>query len=210
MNPASTKDTAQSEGTPVFASVQGLKICGRRRTRLEAKAAADYPLIIALHGGSYTSKYFDVPGYSLLDRAASVGIPIIAVDRPCYAESSPLPAGEATIARNAQVLDEAIGQIWGTQPSGARGVVLIGHSIGGAIAVAIAARDAQWPLLGVAISGVGLDSPPEVGKAWAGLPDMPMVEIPLAVRDAVMLTRRPVVDFKKPCPLFNNPCHMAR
>jgi pimeloyl-ACP methyl ester carboxylesterase len=150
------------------------------------QSRADYPLIIAIHGGTYTSKYFDVPGYSVLDRAAALGIPIIAVDRPGYGESSPLPAGEATIARNAQVLEEAIGQIWGTHASGARGIVLIGHSIGGAVTVAIAAHRPSWPLLGVSISGIGLRSPPEVGEAWANLPALSMIDLPLSIKDAVM------------------------
>lgn len=186
MTQVSTKSTVHADGTAVLASVQGLAVYGRQRTRLEAKAAADYPLIIAIHGGTYTSKYFDVPGYSLLDRAAALGIPIIAVDRPGYGESSPLPAGEATIAQNAQVLEEAIGQIWRTQAGGARGIVLIGHSIGAAVTVAIAARQPPWPLLGVSISGVGLSSPPEVGKAWGSLPPLAMLELPVAVKDAVM------------------------
>jgi hypothetical protein len=33
------------------------------------------PLIIAIHGGTYTSRYFDVPGHSLLDQAGRNGIP---------------------------------------------------------------------------------------------------------------------------------------
>ena len=32
---------------------------------------AGTPLVIALHGGTYTSEYFDIPGYSLLDRGRS-------------------------------------------------------------------------------------------------------------------------------------------
>ena len=44
------------------------------------------PLIVAIHGGTYTSAYFDVPGYSLLDRADASGVPIIAPDRPGYGE----------------------------------------------------------------------------------------------------------------------------
>jgi pimeloyl-ACP methyl ester carboxylesterase len=47
----------------------------------------DTPLVVAIHGGGFTSAYFDVPGYSLLKRAALLGIPAVAVDRPGYAAS---------------------------------------------------------------------------------------------------------------------------
>jgi pimeloyl-ACP methyl ester carboxylesterase len=66
------------------------------------------------------------------------------------------------------------------------GVVLIGHSIGGAIAVGIASQQPQWPLLGIAISGVGLASPPEAGDAWASLPDLAMIDLPAPMKNAVM------------------------
>ena len=39
----------------------------------EGVLAAGTPLIVAIHGGTYTSAYFDMPGYSLLDRAAANG-----------------------------------------------------------------------------------------------------------------------------------------
>ena len=57
---------------PIFGELSG-------RARLPAGArAAHAPLVVAIHGGTYSSAYFDVPGYSLLDRAAAVGIPILA------------------------------------------------------------------------------------------------------------------------------------
>ena len=67
----------------------------------------------------------------------------------------------------------------------ARGVV-IGHSIGGAITVSIAARNPSWPLLGIAVSGVGLETPRESGAQWAALPRVPMIELPPAMKDMVM------------------------
>ena len=65
----------------IFAGLSG-------RTRIpQVRDGGDLPLVIALHGGTYTSAYFDVPGYSLLDRASGLGIPVIAVDRPGYGGS---------------------------------------------------------------------------------------------------------------------------
>ena len=42
------------------------------------------PLVIAIHGGTYTSRYFEVAGHSLLDRAGRNGIRAIAIDRYGY------------------------------------------------------------------------------------------------------------------------------
>ena len=65
--------------------------------------AGDVPLIIAVHGGTYTSEYFDIPGHSLLDQAAALGIPIVAVDRPGYRGSSPVEQSDSIILKNAEV-----------------------------------------------------------------------------------------------------------
>lgn len=39
-------------------------------------------LIVALHGGTYSSKYFDTAPSQLLDFCASLGYSILALDRP--------------------------------------------------------------------------------------------------------------------------------
>jgi pimeloyl-ACP methyl ester carboxylesterase len=154
--------------------------------RLPKTMASDVPFIIAIHGGTYTSRYFDIPGFSLLDRATALGIPIAALDRPGYGGSTPFPSGEATIERNAELLDRAIDEIWKNSNISTRGIFLIGHSIGGAVAVTIASRQPRWPLLGIAVSGVGLHTPPESGEAWSALPETPMINLPTDLKDSVM------------------------
>jgi pimeloyl-ACP methyl ester carboxylesterase len=144
------------------------------------------PLVIALHGGTYTSKYFDIQGYSLLDRAGAQGIPVIAVDRPNYGGSSPLGDEDSIILANAVVLEEAIGSIWSGYGAGATGVVLIGHSIGGAVATAIAAAAPSWPLLGLAISGCLVHIPVGSRAIWEGLPLIPMIDLASPAKDAFM------------------------
>lgn len=51
------------------------------------------PLIICRHGGTYTAQYFDAsPTYSLKPYASAHHIPLLSINRPSYAGTSPLPA----------------------------------------------------------------------------------------------------------------------
>jgi pimeloyl-ACP methyl ester carboxylesterase len=163
---------------------QGMTFTMRRRP--DAPVAADAPLVVALPGGTYTSVYFDVPGQSLLAAAEQLGVPVIAVDRPGYGGSTKVKPAGSIIMRNAEVLDHLIGELWDSYGAGTAGVVVIGHSIGGAVATAIAARQPRWPLLGIAVSGCLVRVPKESGSAWAALPDLEFVELPGPVKDFVM------------------------
>jgi pimeloyl-ACP methyl ester carboxylesterase len=167
-------------------AARGMSITGRRRLLSGPPAAADVPLVIALHGGTYTSTYFDIPGYSLLDRAAALGIPIIAIDRPGYGGSTALAPEESTILKNAEVLDEVIGELWEAWGAKMSGVVLIGHSIGGAIVTAITANRPKWPLLGMAVSGCLLQVPSDSRAQWSALPAISMIDLPVNMKDGVM------------------------
>jgi pimeloyl-ACP methyl ester carboxylesterase len=144
------------------------------------------PLVIAVHGGTYTSRYFDVPGYSMFSRAAEVGMPMLAPDRPGYGESLEMPESDSTLQGNAAFLRQALSEAWGRYGGSARGIVLVGHSIGAAISMIVAGEKLDWPLLGLALSGVGLRTPPGHREAWAALPPTYRVEIPSALKDQVM------------------------
>lgn len=164
---------------------QNMTFSGRRRLP-DGSAGAAMPLVIALHGGTYTSIYFDVPDHSLLDRAAAVGVPILAVDRPGYRNSTSVDPGESIILANAEALDHLVGELWEEFGAGMSGVVLVGHSIGGAVVTAMAARRPSWPLLGIAVSGCLLQVPSESRAAWDALPDVEMIELPSPMKDFVM------------------------
>lgn len=132
----------------------------------------EFPLLVCLPGGSYSGAYFDIPGHSLLNRADDAGIDAIALDRPNYGASDSLGPHETTFAANADLLDAAITALWDRLGGRYPGVVLIGHSIGGAIAIHIAANPARpWPLAGLSISGIGTVPPEHVGAAWDSMPD---------------------------------------
>lgn len=156
----------------------GISLSGRGRVPKSADNTR-HPLIIAIHGGIYSSKYFDVEGYSLLDRAEEQQLPIFAIDRSGYGLSAEYAANAPSIMDNAEILDSAIHELWHNYRHQASGIVLIGHSIGGAITIAIAARQPTWPLLGIAISGVGLDPVPASKDKWNEVPEeQALVSIP--------------------------------
>lgn len=163
-----------------------LENCSGRSRLPMGRIGRGLPLVIAIHGGSYSSAYFDVPGYSLLDRAAANGVPIIAVDRPGYGTTPPMPPADATIEGQAGRMIPDLAQLWDRFGGDSPGIVLIGHSIGAAIAATIAASADGLPLIGLAMSGVGLRTPPAHRPMWEALPDIPLVEMPPAIKDDVM------------------------
>lgn len=135
--------------------VEGLELAATRR---EPAVEDGRPLIVTLHGGLYTSRYFDVPispGGSFLDVASRLGYPTVSFDRPSYGASAELPPEQNTFERQAELLGAAIREV-----AGDAGVVLVGHSIGGMIALTIAAMHDGPELLGVSATGMGAVIPP--------------------------------------------------
>lgn len=148
----------------------------------------DRPLIIALHGGTYTARYFDVAGSrhgSFLDIAAATGHRVVAFDRPGYGGSTPLDPAANTFERHAELLSAAIAAV--TADAGSREVFLVGHSIGGMIALMIAAGRPDFPLIGVSATGLGAVIPSGgAAEALGSLPPDQTVDLPYDQRDQVM------------------------
>lgn len=167
-------------------TADGRQYSGRTNIGADLTVASGAPLVIALHGGTYSSEYFDIHGHSLLDNATTMGIPVIALDRPNYVGSSPLESEGSIIGANADVIGADLGDIWAKYGEGLAGVVLIAHSIGAAIATKIAATPQSWPLLGLAISGCLVRVPAESAGAWAALPPIPMIDLPVPMKDQLM------------------------
>jgi pimeloyl-ACP methyl ester carboxylesterase len=156
------------------------------RTHDPAALLPGSPLLVALHGGGYTGRYFAVagsPAGSFLDVAARNGFRVAVVDRPGYGDSGSLPDEDNTFTRHAELIDGLVGELV-TNAEGVPAVVLIGHSIGGIIALEVAARTSAWGLAGVSATGVGArlaasGLADELGALAAG----GMVDIPLAHRE---------------------------
>jgi pimeloyl-ACP methyl ester carboxylesterase len=146
------------------------------------------PLIVALHGGTYTARYYDVAGSSFgsfMDVAAAAGYRAVCFDRPGYGGSPALPPAQNTFDRHARLLAGAIAQA--ADRSGADGVFLTGHSIGGMIALMIAAGDIDFRLIGLSVTGMGaVIRAGGPAQALASLPPDETVDLPYDQRDQVM------------------------
>lgn len=165
---------------PVKLDIEGVTI-----TALSAgDSAAGRPVIAALHGGTYTAKYFDVAGSgqgSFMDVAAAAGYRVVSFDRPGYGGSSALLPAENTFARHAQLLAPAIAQVAGDAP-----VVLVGHSIGGMIALMIAGARPGFRLIGASVTGMGaVIRRGGAADALASLPPDETIDLPYDQRDMV-------------------------
>lgn len=208
-----TGTTSQSytRAAPATGAAAGIAITGKQNPAAAAGAATGGPLVIAVHGGTYTSDYFDLPGHSLLERAEARGIPVIALDRPGYAGSTAVEESASIIAKNAEVLDAVIAGIWEEWASKASGIVLIGHSIGGAIITDIAGNHPSWPLKGIAVSGCLLMVPTESADAWENLPPIPMIDLPTPMKDQVMFGPEGTFGADMPAASYpsNAPCPRA-
>jgi pimeloyl-ACP methyl ester carboxylesterase len=146
------------------------------------------PLIAALHGGSYTARYFDVAGSrhgTFMDLAAAGGYPVVSFNRPGYGGSSPLDPAENTFDLQARLLAAAIAQA--ADRFAADGVFLVGHSMGGIIALMIAAADRDFRLIGLSVTGVGaVLRPGSAAETLATLPPDEIVDLPSDLREQAM------------------------
>jgi pimeloyl-ACP methyl ester carboxylesterase len=146
------------------------------------------PLIAALHGGTYTARYYDVAATSFgsfIDVAAAGGYRVVCFDRPGYGGSPALPPAQNTFGRHARLLADAIAQA--ADRFGADGVFLTGHSIGGMIALMIAAGDIGFRLTGLSVTGMGaVIRAGGPAQALASLPPDETVDLPYDQRDQVM------------------------
>jgi pimeloyl-ACP methyl ester carboxylesterase len=136
-------------------TIDGIEIAAVRH---DPRQPSGRPLIATLHGGLYTGRYFDVPvppTGSFVDLATRLGHPTICFDRPGYGASGALTPEENTFERQAELLGAAIGELAGDAP-----VMLVGHSIGGMIALTVAALSDGPALLGVSVTGMGAVIPP--------------------------------------------------
>jgi len=144
-------------------------------------------LLVAVHGGTYTSKYFDTPQSSLLDFCASLGYSILALDRPGYGAATSIPFDQLSFDGQVPVLRQALEEIWHDYGQQSAGMFLIGHSIGGMISLLLAAENPHERLLGMNMTGSGALYNEQTKAAFASLvSDTPTVMMDIAIKVMAM------------------------
>jgi len=156
-----------------------------RTTSLEGRwitaERQDSPLLVCLHGGGYDGRYFDAPDCSLLTRASAAGFPVVALTRPGYPADEDSARRQPSFAAAASIIADAVSDVWDQLGGSRPGIVLMGHSIGAAVAVHLASQKPSWPLLGLAISGVGDMVAPVTTELFGQLPSDLVVEFSLDI-----------------------------
>jgi pimeloyl-ACP methyl ester carboxylesterase len=139
-------------------------------------------VIVAIHGGATSSRYFDCPGQprlSLLRMAASQGYTAIALDRPGYGASALYQDEMSDIDRRVELAFGAVDKLVGATRG--EGLFVMAHSAGCELGLRMAVDERGRDVMGVEVAGTGLRYNPEakavIGKASttsrpAGLRDL--------------------------------------
>jgi pimeloyl-ACP methyl ester carboxylesterase len=145
-------------------------------------SSAPRALIVALHGGGNSAAIFDntIPGEAgFLDTAASLGYAVLALDRPGYRASQQIAEDLRTFDGQISLLRLALTAAWEQYGTDSAGIVLLGQSFGGLIALGLAGSQPDVPLLGVSTHGTGLRWLPGALQAFQSrLSDAPSVQLP--------------------------------
>lgn len=144
------------------------------------------PLIVTLHGGLFTGRYFEVAGSdagSFVDIANRNGFSVLVVDRPGYGDSGQPPDDyDYAFCEQARVLDTALVDLLSHYDDPP--VILVAHSIGGMIAFEIAANKPSWSLRGLSVTGMGARIPAGGAAEQLGaLPLSGVVDVPIPERE---------------------------
>jgi pimeloyl-ACP methyl ester carboxylesterase len=139
---------------PFEISIDGLTLSGL----LAEPAGTPRAVVVALHGHGMTARYFDGPGNpegSLLELGPKLGFTVWAPDRVGYGASAETDPSRFAMFPQAELLSAAVDRFATHHETGA-GCLLVGHSFGLKIALAMAASPPATRLLGVEGSGTGL------------------------------------------------------
>ncbi|NMO02946.1 alpha/beta hydrolase [Gordonia sp. TBRC 11910] len=171
--------TTTAAATPITVDAAGVSLSGRAAE----PAGPSRGLIVAMHGGTYDSGYYDVGPDSLLALGPRLDYTVVAVDRPGYGAATDVDDAHKSFAGQTAVLvaavDELVARYGGP-------VVLIGHSIGGMMALRTAGA-MSTPPAGVEVSGLGELWQPGLREMWSSLiGDAPAVSLPAEGHAQVM------------------------
>ena len=157
------------------------------------------PLVVGLHGGTFSAQYFDVDAnHSASVACKGLGVPFVAINRPGYQNSTPfpIPTGSSYPEEYGRWLHEYIlPALWTSfcKPRGCNCMILHTHSLGTTGAVIAAGLYASSPsggmqhvLGGISISGFGAANQ-TVGPANTPPPDTEThIVFPPALKEKLM------------------------
>ncbi len=151
--------------TPRVVLVDGVPMSG-----ILSAVGSPRATIVAVHGGATHAAYFDPPGHpeqSLPRLAAEAGFTVLSLDRPGFGASALYPEEFADPARRVEMAHRAVEAILGDRDRGA-GIFLLAHSNGSELVLRMATAPAGADLLGIEISGTGIEQQPEARRILAG------------------------------------------
>ena len=128
----------------------------RFRAVSPADGGSPKALIVAIHGGSYTSHYFglgSLVGGTLFDLAPPLGYAVLAIDRPGYGAAAERPM---SFDDQAVLLAATVREAAARFGAAGAGTFLVGHSIGAMLAMLIAAHHDAGAVIGLDLSGAGI------------------------------------------------------
>ncbi|KAL1969768.1 hypothetical protein VTN77DRAFT_7277 [Rasamsonia byssochlamydoides] len=131
----------------------GLEFLGLfKRSKARAQAAFN-PLIVLIHGGGTTAAYFDNSCHSVAKGFSDLGYDVLNINRPGFG-GTPTPTTTTPLADSLPGFIDLIDHVYREKAGGQGGIVLIGHSLGAALSLVIAAEAGdRLPVLGVSSLG---------------------------------------------------------
>ncbi|KAF4417394.1 hypothetical protein FACUT_12241 [Fusarium acutatum] len=157
------------------------------------------PLVVGLHGGCYTSHYFDAtPEYTVRGISEALSVPFVAIDRPDYRDTTPVGSireGSSYPEQWGRRLYESIlPALWKEYglPNACTCIVLYCHSLGANGAIVASSLHATssspaYPLGGIVISGFGSLLKDTGGHVSQPDPPPSYLNIPVEVKDKTLL-----------------------
>ncbi|QGI94442.1 hypothetical protein CEK26_007511 [Fusarium fujikuroi] len=157
------------------------------------------PLVVGLHGGCYTSHYFDAtPEYSARGISEALSVPFVAIDRPDYRDTTPvgsIPEGSSYPEQWGRRLHGSIlPTLWKEYglPNACTCIVLHCHSLGANGAIVASSLHATssspaYSLGGIVISGFGSLLKDTGGHVSQPDPPPSHLNIPVEVKDKTLL-----------------------
>jgi len=92
--------------------------------------------------------------FSYPQKLSQLGHYVLNIQRPAYG-GTPMPSSTKPLFDSIPLVTELIDQAYWDHAGGKGGVILVGHSVGAALAVAIAAQsDSQLPVIGLSLVGL--------------------------------------------------------